>query len=171
MIVLNINNTEIERKFLIRYPDMTFLAKCADYTEITQTYLSHDNDKMSERVRKRGKGGAYTYTHTCKTHINAMRRIEIENEISEEEYLKLLVRADPERNVINKVRWCLNYKDQMFEIDIFPFWNDRAYMEIELTDETDKVEFPPFIEIIKEVTGDKRYTNASLARAIPMDEI
>lgn len=171
MIVLNINNTEIERKFLIRYPDTTFLASCAAYTEIAQTYLKHDNEKMSERVRKRGKEGVYTYTHTCKTHINAMRRIEIENEISEEEYNTLLERADPERNVINKVRWCLDYKGQIFEIDIFPFWNDRAYLEIELTDETDSVELPPFIEIIKEVTGDKRYTNASLAKAIPMDEI
>lgn len=171
MILLNINNTEIERKFLIRYPDATFLASNATYTEITQTYLAHDEKNMSERVRKRGKDGFYTYTHTCKTHVNAMRRIEIENEISEAEYLKLLERADPERKVINKIRWCLPYNGQLFEIDVFRFWNDRAYMEIELSDESDSIDFPPDIEIIKEVTGDRRYTNASLAKSIPMDDI
>lgn len=168
---MNVNNTEIERKFLIRYPDTAYLSEHGEYTEIIQTYLVKNEKKMSERVRKRGRDGCYSYTHTCKTHITDMRRIEIENEISEREYDELLKRADPERNVICKIRWCLDYKGQMFEIDLFPFWNDRAYMEIELTDESDKVEFPPFVEIIKEVTGDRRYTNASLAKAVPVDEI
>ena len=49
------------------------------------------------------------------------------------------------------------------EIDVFPFWKDKAYLEIELISEDEKVEIPPFIEIIKEVTQDKRYTNKSIA--------
>lgn len=59
----------------------------------------------------------------------------------------------------------------MFEIDVYPFWTDRAIMEIELDDEGQDILFPPFIEIISEVTSDKRYTNSSLARHVPYDSI
>ena len=32
---------------------------------------------------------------------------------------------------IRKTRYCLTYKNQYFEIDIYPFWNDKAILEIE----------------------------------------
>ena len=63
----------------------------------------------------------------------------------------------------------LPYDGKDFEIDVYPFWQDKAVMEIELTDEMETVMLPPEIEIIKEVTGDRRYTNAALAKAIPED--
>ena len=37
-------------------------------------------------------------------------------------------------------------------------------MEIELSDENQKIEFPEFIDIIEEVTYDKEYTNHSLSK-------
>ena len=42
-------------------------------------------------------------------------------------------------------------------------------MEIELSEETETVKLPPEIEIIRDVTADRRYTNAALAREIPVD--
>ena len=63
----------------------------------------------------------------------------------------------------------LAYEGKDFEIDVYPFWQDRAVMEIELADEAEAVKLPPEIEIIKEVTRDRRYTNAALAREIPLD--
>ena len=63
----------------------------------------------------------------------------------------------------------LAYEGKELEIDVYPFWQDRAVMEIELTDEAEAVALPPEIEIIKEVTRDRRYTNAALAKAIPAD--
>ena len=168
---MNNNNLEIERKFLIQYPDMAMLERCAEGTEITQTYLLSEAKGETARVRKRGADGVYTYTHTVKTRISDMRKVEMEREVSEEEYAALLKSADPARRTIFKQRWCLYYEGQMFEIDVFPFWSDRAIMEIELIDESQTVIFPPEIEIIKEVTHDKRYTNASLAKHIPEDDV
>ena len=162
---------EIERKFLIKYPDMSLLRSRAQGTEITQTYLKSPEKGISNRVRKRGSNGVYTYTHTVKTRINDMRKLEVEDEISEEEYTRLLQDADPKRNTIYKERWCLEYEGQMFEIDIFSFWQDRAVMEIELRDESQPVCFPPEIEIIKEVTDDKRYTNSSMAKRLPEETV
>ena len=47
---------------------------------------------------------------------------------------------------------------------MYPFWKDRAILEIELADEDEKIDFPEFIKVIKEVTDDERYKNASLAQ-------
>ena len=161
---------EIERKYLIRFPDSELLNSCSGRTEITQTYLL-SRDGRTARVRKRGLDGEYTYTHTQKARISDVKRIELEREISEEEYTRLLEDADPSRGVIHKDRYCLTYREQMFEIDVYPFWNDRAIMEIELDNEGQEIIFPPEIQIIREVTADKRYTNSSLAKQVPYDSI
>lgn len=161
---------EIERKYLIRYPDMNWLNGSAEKTEITQTYLV-SRDGRTERVRKRGLNGVYVYTHTQKSRISDVKRIELEREISPEEYEHLLQYADPARSVIHKDRYCLTYREQMFEIDVYPFWNDRAIMEIELDNEGQEIVFPPEIQIIREVTPDRRYTNSSLAKQVPYDSI
>lgn len=161
---------EIERKFLIRYPDLDYLRQNAESSQIVQTYLLSRKGETA-RVRKRGREGAWVYTHTVKQRLSDLRRIEREREISEKEYQDLLKSADPARKPIVKTRWCLPYNGKLFEIDVFPFWKDRAYMEIELADEAEPVELPPEIRVIREVTGDRRYTNAALAREIPYDVI
>lgn len=162
---------EIERKYLIRMPDQEYLLAHAAPSQIEQTYLLLPTPEVNARVRRRGREGAWTYTHTQKIALSDLRRIEDEREISEEEYRRLLVQADPNRRQIRKTRWVLPYKDQLFEIDCFPFWTDRALMEIELRDESQEVEFPPCIEIVREVTGDRRYTNSAIALEIPFEPL
>ncbi len=79
-------------------------------------------------------------------------------------------RADAGRKPVHKMRYCLDYMEQLFEIDVYPFWTDRAIMEIEfLTVRSVRSCSPPFIEVIKEVTGDGRYTNAAIAREVPAE--
>ena len=166
---MNQNGYEIERKFLIQRPDDAWLeAKCRG-SHIIQTYLKSEAPGYNERVRRRAGKNGVVYTHTVKRRINDLRREEQERESSEAEYRALLQRADPERRVIEKRRYVLAYEGKAFEIDVYPFWQDKAVMEIELTDETETVKLPPEIEIIKEVTRDRRYTNAALAKAIPAD--
>lgn len=161
---------EIERKYLIRMPDPAFLAANASPSEIEQTYLLRPSPEINARVRKRGRAGAWTYTHTQKIRISELRRIEDEREIGEEEYLELLKQADPARNVIRKTRWVLPWRGQLFEIDVYPFWQRQAVMEIELEDEAQAVELPPQIRILREVTDDWRYLNSSLSQQIPPEE-
>ena len=166
---MNQNGYEIERKFLIRRPAAAWLEANCDGSDIIQTYLKTEATGHSDRVRRReGKDGV-VYTHTVKRRISDLRREEQEREISEAEYRALLQRADPERRSIEKRRYVLAYEGKDFEIDVYPFWQDRAVMEIELADEGEPVKLPPEIEIIKEVTQDRRYTNAALAREIPLD--
>ena len=149
------NEFEIERKFLIRMPDIEYLRSVAEMSHIEQTYLK--TDEGSARVRKRGREGEYVYTHTVKKRLSDLRRIEHEREIAEEEYVRLLCFADPNMNVIFKDRYCVDYMGQT--------------LEIELDDEAQRFFIPPWLEVIKEVTGDRRYTNAALAVDIPYDPI
>lgn len=166
----NETHYEIERRFLIRFPDLEYLSAHAAATDITQVYLTSESGD-TDRVRKRGRDGEYSYTHTVKHRISGVRRIEQEREISGEEYGELLKNADPSLRCIEKRRWCLEYGGRLFEIDIFPFWTDRAIVEIELTDEAQTLSFPPEIGVIREITDDGRYTNVALASAVPYDEI
>ena len=156
--------TEIERKYLIEYPDLDRLESLPSCrkVEIVQTYLRSRGGEET-RVRRRGIDGHYMYFKTEKRGISGLCRIESERRLSKDEYLELLKDADPSRAIIHKTRYCLTHKNQYFEIDVYPFWQDRAIMEIELSDEGDTIEFPDVINIIREVTEDKEYKNSSLA--------
>ena len=156
---------EIERKYLIKYPSIKSLENDANCTkvEIIQTYLKSE-DGVEMRVRQRGQNGSYLYTKTTKKQLSPVKRIEYEERISQDEYLNLLMSADTSCKQIRKTRYCLVYKNQYFEIDIYPFWKDKAIMEIELQTEDQEISFPPQIEIVKEVTNDKNYSKYALSK-------
>lgn len=156
---------EIERKYLIEYPDIEFLRSLDNCrkVEIIQTYLRSDGGDMV-RLRQRGADGSYIYFRTVKHLISGMKCIEHEERLSKDEYLSMLMNADTTKRQIRKDRYCLAYKNQYFEIDVYPFWNDKAIAEIELSSEDDEIIFPDYIKIIKEVTEDLSYKNSALAK-------
>lgn len=158
---------EIERKYLIEYPDIEWLEQLPNCQriEIIQTYLrAPEGDEV--RVRQRGTDGNYIYFQTIKRKVSDVKRVEIERRLSKDEYLRLLMDADTNRRQIRKTRYCLTYDNQYFEIDVYPFWEDQAIAEIELSDENAEIKFPEQIKVIKEVTDDDAYKNASLARIV-----
>ena len=95
--------------------------------------------------------------------MDDIKRIEIDTRLTKDEYLSLLLDADTTKKQIRKTRYCLTYESQYFEIDVYPFWSDKAIAEIELNDENAEIKFPEFIKVIKEVTNDENFKNASLA--------
>lgn len=165
---MNIDGFEIERKFLIAMPDEAFLKTCSA-SAITQTYLACEGN-TSERVRERAYPDHCEYTHTIKYKLNNMRRIEDERQIDEDTYTALLERADPARRPIRKVRYCFEHDGRLWELDVFPFWKNSAYLEIELTGENEAFTLPPGLRLKREVTDDPRYTNAALSLHIPDEE-
>ncbi|MBQ7365294.1 MAG: AAA family ATPase [Clostridia bacterium] len=155
---------EIERKYLIAYPDIAWLEAnpFCHRTEILQTYLvAQDGEEI--RVRQRGEGGHYTYFKTVKRPISDVKRVEEETVISEREYLTLLLDADPALRPVRKTRYLLSYEGQYLEIDVYPFMPDTAIVEIELCSEDTPVILPPEFRLIREVTGDPQYKNRTLA--------
>ena len=57
------------------------------------------------------------------------------------------------------------------ELDIFTFWNRQAIMEVELKSEKEEFTLPPFIRVIREVTEDDAFSNHSLAKEVPPEEV
>lgn len=155
---------EIERKYLIEYPDVAWLEAQPNChrVEIIQTYLTAP-DGEETRIRQRGEGGQYMYFLTVKRKIDEFRREETERRITAEEYLDLLMQADTTRRQIRKSRFCLTYEQQYLEIDVYPFWQDKAILEVELPHEDTPVTLPDVFHVIKEVTDDPAYKNAALA--------
>ncbi len=159
---------EVERKFLIEYPDVSWLESQVSCrrVDITQTYLL-SNPEEEVRIRQQGSDGNYIYYETVKTHVDGLKQVEIERRLTQREYLKRLMDADPGKHTVRKTRYRLMHRGQSFEIDLFPFWHDRALCEIELSDEKAPLQLPPELKVIREVTDDPAYCNAALAEMDP----
>ena len=164
---------EIERKFLIKMPDISVLQQQPLYMHIDmeQAYLPQNEDCSGLRVRKSTLNGKTSYKKTYKKSITSVTRIELEDDISEQTYKDMVFNADPDSTPIKKVRHCFMYKDQLFELDVYTFWDDRATLELELDNENQEIEIPPFIDVIKEITDDKRYSNRALSYSVITEDI
>ena len=155
---------EIERKFLIQYPDEAWLASCAGArrVEIVQTYLQ-TSPGSTKRVRKWTESGRTRFFLTIKRPVTDMTREEEEEEIDSDLYELLLKEADPSRQPVQKTRWCLPWMGHILEIDLYPFWQDQAILECELQEEKESFRIPQNLHVIREVTGEVRYLNFSPA--------
>ena len=162
------DHIEIERKYVISMPDVCAMQSEEGYTssDIEQIYLK-SSPRVTHRIRSRAKGGVTKYTETKKVRISGMSAYEDEREITESEFLTLRENIDPDTTPIIKTRHTFVYQSQLFEIDVYPNWQTCAIMETELPSEDTVVEIPSFIKIIKEVTGIKAYSNASMSRSFP----
>ena len=157
---------EIERKYLIARPNLRALEKLpnCERVDIVQTYLKSDDPAEERRIRQRGSNGSYVYFMTRKRKASGMKRVEIEERLTQEEYVALMVEADPNYRPIHKERYLLSKHGLYYEIDIYPEWKDKAIMEIELYSEDQEIVIPEEMEVIREVTGDPAYSNHELAR-------
>lgn len=155
---------EVERKFLIEYPDISMLESMPNCqkVEIVQIYLK-SVEGIERRIRQRGMNGNYHYWITEKIPVDNGRRIEKESRISEREYSRLLMEADTSAKPVRKTRYCLLENNQYFEIDVYPDWQNQAIMEVELHDMNEDIHYPNMIRIKKEVTDDLSYTNRAVA--------
>jgi Uncharacterized protein conserved in bacteria len=164
--------SEIERKYLIKYPSQELLdgLDFSSKTEIIQTYLLSDEENVERRVRQRGtKKNGYNFYYTEKVPVSNIERIEREKRISMKEYVNYLAESNTNLHQITKTRYCFVYNNQYFEMDLYPYSSTYAIVEIELSHKDDEVEFPSFLELVKEVTDDKKYKNYTIARTLSLD--
>ena len=164
---------EIERKYLIRHPDTAKLAETpgCEVWEITQIYLMDGEGGQTRRVRKLRVNGEWKYFRTFKRRLSALSCIEDEGEITAEAYERYSAQRDERLQPIVKTRYRVPYRGHVLEYDVFPFWTDRALMEIELDSEAEQPDIPPDVRIIRDVTAEKAYKNKSLALRVPMEAI
>ncbi len=164
-------NLEIERKFLVRYPD-TAILDTRRTVSILQTYLSDGENGSQRRVRRITENGEVSYTYTEKVFRSAVVREENERTITAGEYSELIKQAKEGFAPVNKTRYCFDYLGQWFELDTYSFSKELAIMELELRREDQHIFLPDNISVIREVTGEHAYSNSALANAgaFPADE-
>ena len=133
-------------------------------SEITQTYLK-GYPNAEERLRKRCWGRKTVYVHTTKRQTAENEELVTERQINQNLYELLLPLADPERHTIHKVRHSFIWKGQYFEIDTFlDELEGLVILETKGLVEGEALKLPPFMNIVKEVTGDKEYYNYNIAK-------
>ena len=141
---------ETERKFLVR-PESTDLLVRKYHSctvEIEQTYLLSPAGE-ERRLRKRTQADHTVYFHTKRKIIGKEERVEEDSIITEEAYLALLLQKDPNRNQIQKTRFCLLYQNQYLEID--RHINPKLLYDTVEIETTGAAMFPPELEIIEEL--------------------
>ena len=132
-------------------------------SEITQTYLVAEPG-CEVRLRRRGWDGKYVYVHTTKKRISEREQIETERQINNNLYQSLLQQADPYRHTIYKIRKSFIWQGQYFELDDYrkPI-NNLMILETKGITEDEAVKFPPFLHVVKDITGDADYYNYNIA--------
>ena len=132
-------------------------------SEITQTYLVAEPGS-EVRLRRRGWDGKYVNVHTNKKKVSGSEEIVTERQVSNALYESLLQQADPYRQTIRKLRKSFIWKGQFFELDTYhgPL-EGLVILETKGIANHEDVKFPPFLNVIKDITGDREYYNYNLA--------
>lgn len=166
-------HSEIERKYLIRYPNIDVLEAQlgCEIWEIVQTYLREGKSGVTRRLRRVTVDGSLKYFRTTKKRISNLSCEENEAEISESDYRDLCREADPKRRPVIKTRYRIPYEGHVLELDIYPFWDDRAILEIELEREDEGAAIPSYVKVIRDVSAEKAYKNRQLAVKVPREVI
>ncbi|MDQ5930682.1 MAG: hypothetical protein QG594_2470 [Bacteroidota bacterium] len=156
---------EAERKYLIGDFSEKMLAGIHyQVADIQQRYLVTPGC----RIRKRSIFGHDSYYHTFKKRLPNGENVELEETLSEREYIGYFDHLSHEHAPIYKKRYCFLWKNQYFELDVF--YNDskvfQIMLEIELTKIQDTVILPPFLPIIKDVTDDPNFRNENIAKRL-----
>ena len=164
---------EIERKYLIRYPDIHTLQaqKGVEQWEIVQIYLTVSGPGETRRIRQVVSGGEIKYYKAFKRHLTSLTNEEDEGEIDQLEYIHLCQEQQPGCKPLGKTRYRIPYEGHILEFDIYPFWEDRAILEIELEREDEGAAIPDYVHIIRDVSADPAYKNRSLAENVVYEAI
>ena len=154
---MNINNTEIERKFLVeKFPEELDKYK---YFNIRQGYIS-----TNPTIRLRQKDNDYILTVKGAADKAGLKRAEFELPLSKEQFDNLWEKC--ETGSIIKKRYIIPLCGSLTaELDIYDE-NLKGFMNVEVEFSTIKeaLLFDPPEWFGAEVTEDRRYSNASLVK-------
>lgn len=159
---------EIERRFLVPLSvNPAMFPVHVVQVPIEQEYLQKIEPEVTRRARARRYGmrpeDGVLYIYTEKRYMGSGVSAETERIVSAREYYDLLAQRDPESNPIRKTRHAFVWKDQYFQLDVLSEPFPIILLEVELTKDRTNLMLPPFLDVVKEITDDRRFSNASIA--------
>lgn len=152
-------------KYLIALPTLKTLEQTyhAASIDMMQTYLTRANPNIVRRIRQQRNGNEYLYFYTEK-RITESGQWETEKPISEKEYIQYLMEGDTSLHTVHKTKYRFVHDGLRFEIDVYPFSQDRAIMRAALPQDAPTLLAPPELVVLREVTNDPAYKNRQLAK-------
>ena len=149
------NNTEIERKFLVRSD--AFMAQATTHYEIMQGYLCKEPGKT---IRVRIRDTRAFLTIKSSRLREGLAKFEWEREIDLADARELMQICLP--GAISKTRYIIpTSNDRKWEVDVFHGRLDGLVLaELELGDEHETFDRPEWLG--EEVTGQPQYYNANM---------
>lgn len=149
------NNTEIERKFLVR--SNAFMAQATTHYEIMQGYLCKEPGKT---IRVRIRDTRAFLTIKSSRLREGLAKFEWEREIDLADARELMQICLP--GAISKTRYIIpTNNDRKWEVDVFHGRLDGLVLaELELEDEHETFDRPEWLG--EEVTGQPQYYNANM---------
>ncbi len=151
---MNINNTEIERKFLV-----------AELPEKLERYESHDIKQAyiatSPTMRLRKQDDDYIFTFKGK---GVIKKTEFEYPLTKEQFEELMKKT--EGRIIEKTRYLIPLGGGLIcELDIYKGELEGfVNCEVEFESMEQAQSFVPPKWFGKDISEDKRYSNASLSK-------
>ena len=153
-----------KHKYLIQMPDMS--AMIVKYGAVPfnmkQHYLVETNPTIERRIRQQKNGSDNLVFYTEKHTQPDSSKWDTERPISQKEYNQYLLEVDPQLQEVRKTKYRFNYQGQRFEIDVYPFSQDKAVLFCYA--DHDEIQLPPEIRVLQDVTGVLDYKNKTLAR-------
>lgn len=160
------NKIETERKFLVEAGDLPSNMKAIAYKfDFAQTYISY-----LPEMRVRAFDGRYFFTMKRPADDIGLSREEMQVQITKAEYESLLTKKVGQ--TIHKTRYQFYVGDTFVYVDVYTGnLAGLVVAEVEFESVEDAEKFTPPSWFGKDVTSDKRYKNASLAKdGLPASE-
>ena len=153
-----------KRKYLISLPEPSLLTEkfAAVRMDMMQTYLTSTRSQAERRVRQQKSGDQYLYFYTEKRVGEDGSRWVVEKPLSEKEYVSTLMEADTSLHSVRKSKYRFLWNGMKMEIDIYPFDSEKAVLFAYGAEEGTAL--PEGLTILRDVTGDPRYKNRTLAK-------
>ena len=127
--------------------------------EVEEIFLVNSHKNMLEnKIRSRGKEDSYTYIHETRSIVKG-EEIIMKRQITAREFVQLGDQRDVNKKPIEKLRHCFIFKNQNFVVDVFQNTKGTpVVLRIETNDKDEHINLPPFVDTVREVTGESIYS-------------
>ncbi|MBQ8535708.1 MAG: AAA family ATPase [Bacilli bacterium] len=154
------NKTYVEKKYLISMPDVDQLIKNKNCRKVhvKQHYLIDETKQEKEKIVLRRENNKNFYYK-----VNKKNNVKYSKAINADQYINKLEDENNKFYHIYKDRYYYIFDSRCIKIDVFPFWKDKAILEVDILNDRESIKFPKFINVIEDVTNNESYKNYYLA--------
>jgi len=133
-------------------------------------YLHSAQKGYQTRLRKRVRNGRPTYTFTVRKPELQGQTVELKQPCSQRDYLNLLTHRDDSHLPVFKTRRCFLYQNQQYQLDLYRApchsrCKGLILLETFTTLEDSEIipSLPPFLKVVRNVTGDPAFSMYNLS--------